>query len=316
MDQIRIGKYIAGKRKALGLTQKQLAERLGMSDKSVSKWERGVCLPDVSVYAQLCGILGISVNEFLAGEDISRDDLPRRAEDNLIQVSAESKRRQRRLKRIIAALTVLALITAAVVGAMLWQAHRPQNWIAPLDRDSVEMQTAELLAGRDGARLYRFRTTDRFRALTVWCTEYRAGELIGRERYGLEYGEADSVRDGEFAHLPSDSPSEGMIALIPDIQHAAIRLILAGSGTKYAVEIPAFQDLDPNKGFGKGDVQIPEETPIRYGEEQGLAAFFLSSGMRLYSAAISDFEDGTAGIPDHDDYEYDYAYFFSVQFEK
>lgn len=50
MDLIRIGQYIAGKRKALSLTQKQLAEKLGVSDKSVSKWERGVCLPDVSLY--------------------------------------------------------------------------------------------------------------------------------------------------------------------------------------------------------------------------------------------------------------------------
>ena len=58
MDLIKIGKYIAGKRKSLGMTQKQLAEKLGMSDKSVSKWERGVCLPDVSVYKELCSILG------------------------------------------------------------------------------------------------------------------------------------------------------------------------------------------------------------------------------------------------------------------
>ena len=72
MDLIKIGKYIAEKRKALGLTQKQLAEQLGMSDKSVSKWERGICLPDVSVYMELCGILGISMNEFLAGEDQRR----------------------------------------------------------------------------------------------------------------------------------------------------------------------------------------------------------------------------------------------------
>ena len=47
MDLVKIGKYIAGKRKELGLTQRQLADKLGMSDKSVSKWERGVCLPDV-----------------------------------------------------------------------------------------------------------------------------------------------------------------------------------------------------------------------------------------------------------------------------
>ena len=68
MDLIKIGKYIAEKRKALGLTQKQLAEKLNMSDKSVSKWERGICLPDVSIYMELCSILRISINEFLAGE--------------------------------------------------------------------------------------------------------------------------------------------------------------------------------------------------------------------------------------------------------
>ena len=80
MDLIKIGKYIAEKRKALGLTQKQLAEQLGMSDKSVSKWERGICLPDVSVYMELCGILGISMNEFLAGEDISEENIVKIAE--------------------------------------------------------------------------------------------------------------------------------------------------------------------------------------------------------------------------------------------
>ena len=53
MDLIKIGKYIASKRKSLGMTQKQLAEKLGMSDKSVSKWERGVCLPDVSLITSM-----------------------------------------------------------------------------------------------------------------------------------------------------------------------------------------------------------------------------------------------------------------------
>ena len=70
MDLIKIGKYIAFKRKEQDLTQKQLAEKLNMSDKSVSKWERGICLPDVSVYLELCKILDISINEFLAGAKI------------------------------------------------------------------------------------------------------------------------------------------------------------------------------------------------------------------------------------------------------
>ena len=66
MDQIKIRAFIAANRKKLGLTQVQLAEQLGVSNKSVSKWERGVCLPDVSLYQPLCGILDIMLTEFFA----------------------------------------------------------------------------------------------------------------------------------------------------------------------------------------------------------------------------------------------------------
>ena len=108
MDLIKMGKYIAGKRTGLGLTQKQLAEKLGMSDKSVSKWERGICLPDVSVYMELCDILEISINEFLAGEDISEENIIKKSEDNLIQMTKDSKYKQKNLKSIIVVLIIIA----------------------------------------------------------------------------------------------------------------------------------------------------------------------------------------------------------------
>ena len=97
MDLIKIGKYIAEKRKALGLTQKQLAEKLNMSDKSVSKWERDICLPDVSIYMELCSILRISINEFLAGEDIGAENVIEKSDSNLIQITKESKKKQKNL---------------------------------------------------------------------------------------------------------------------------------------------------------------------------------------------------------------------------
>ena len=98
MDLIKIGKYIAEKRKALGLTQKQLAEKLNMSDKSVSKWERGICLPDVSIYMELCSILRISINEFLAGEDIGTENVIEKSDSNLIQITKESKKKTKKFK--------------------------------------------------------------------------------------------------------------------------------------------------------------------------------------------------------------------------
>lgn len=91
MDLIKTGKYIADKRKSLGLTQKQVAEKLGMSDKSVSKWERGICLPDVSVYITLCDMLGISIKEIFAGEDIREENYIQKSEDNLIRIAKDSK---------------------------------------------------------------------------------------------------------------------------------------------------------------------------------------------------------------------------------
>lgn len=110
MDQAKIGKYIAGKRKALGLTQAQLAGKLGMSDKSVSKWERGICLPDVSVYMRLCDILGITLNEFIAGEDIDIKEIPLKSEENLMQVAADAGKKRKKLIAISLILAIIALI--------------------------------------------------------------------------------------------------------------------------------------------------------------------------------------------------------------
>ena len=71
MNQIKIGRFIAERRKKANLTQMQLADKLGITDKAVSKWERGVAMPDTSIMLELCELLGISVNELLSGEKIN-----------------------------------------------------------------------------------------------------------------------------------------------------------------------------------------------------------------------------------------------------
>ena len=110
MDLIKIGKYIAFKRKEQGMTQKQLADKLNMSDKSVSKWERGICLPDVSVFIDLCDTLGISINEFLAGEDLRHEELAQKSEENIMQIFYKHMGYERKLKRIVVALVVMILM--------------------------------------------------------------------------------------------------------------------------------------------------------------------------------------------------------------
>jgi len=86
MDQVKIGKFIAECRKSKGLTQTQLAEILNTTNKSVSKWENGICLPDASLFEPLCDILDISINELFAGQKIQNEDYKRIADANLLQM--------------------------------------------------------------------------------------------------------------------------------------------------------------------------------------------------------------------------------------
>lgn len=90
MNQEKIGRLIAECRKEINLTQVELAEKLGVTDKSVSKWENGKCLPDVSLYKDLCNILGITLNEFFIGEKIKEEDFKEQADNNLLNAIENS----------------------------------------------------------------------------------------------------------------------------------------------------------------------------------------------------------------------------------
>ena len=95
MNQIKIGKFIADCRKKENLTQMQLAEKLGITDKAVSKWERGISLPDTSLMLQLCDILDISVNELLCGEKTIMENKNEKNEQLLLDMAREMERKNK-----------------------------------------------------------------------------------------------------------------------------------------------------------------------------------------------------------------------------
>lgn len=90
MNQEKIGKFIAEKRKEQNLTQEQLAEKLNISKNAVSKWERGLNLPDVSNMQELCGILNITLNELFIGEEIPDEKYKETADSNLMNALENS----------------------------------------------------------------------------------------------------------------------------------------------------------------------------------------------------------------------------------
>lgn len=298
MDLVKIGKYIAGKRKALGMTQKQLAEKLNMSDKSVSKWERGICLPDVSVYMELCEILGISINEFLAGEDIDAENVEKKSEDNIIQVTKDSKKKQKNLKSILAVVTTFAVIMVLVLGTVfVHKVMQPKNYITAVDRTSAEMKTAELLSGTDGAYLFNFYVKEEYKTLTIYLSEYQAGELINKSKV------ADLDYDG------IESAKRGVIAVIPDFELFRVKLIIADDYSKCSTDFPILENVENREYYGRSATQVEGEVPIQRDTEQGLMALIYGED-GLETIPVKEMEQGNFREKN------DYVYYLSFRFEK
>ena len=87
MDQNKIGKFIAERRKSLNMTQKELAGKLGVTDRAVSKWENGRCMPDLALLQPLSRNLKVGVNDLLSGEKVSEKELRKKSEENLVTMA-------------------------------------------------------------------------------------------------------------------------------------------------------------------------------------------------------------------------------------
>ncbi len=120
MDQIKIGKFIASCRKNQNMTQAVLAEKLGISDRAVSKWETGKSLPDAGIMLELCELLNINVNELLSGEKVMTEAYNKKAEENLLAMKREVDEKNRQLLNLeifIAAPATLAGFVLCGVAA-------------------------------------------------------------------------------------------------------------------------------------------------------------------------------------------------------
>ena len=122
MDQRKIGKFIAECRKQKGLTQMLLAEKLGITDKAISKWERGITMPDSSIMLELCDILGISVNELLSGEKVDMEDNNQKNEQLLLDMAKELERKNKMIWSAMWAIMIVsmtALFSGILIAAFL-----------------------------------------------------------------------------------------------------------------------------------------------------------------------------------------------------
>ena len=112
MNQQKIGKFIQESRKNKNLTQVELAEKLGVSNRTISKWENGNCLPDYSMFNILCEELNISINELLSGEKLTKENYQKKLEENFVStIDYNNKKRNKKIKRFIG-LIIFILISS------------------------------------------------------------------------------------------------------------------------------------------------------------------------------------------------------------
>ena len=129
MNQEKIGRFIAQCRKQNGFTQASLAEKLGITDRAVSKWENGKSMPDASIMLELCGLLKINVNELLMGEHVAMENYKEIAEQNLIEMRKQEEQANKRLmssEYFLVTLALIASLAMIIIGILL----AVENWIA------------------------------------------------------------------------------------------------------------------------------------------------------------------------------------------
>lgn len=122
MNQVKIGKFIASKRKEQGLTQLQLAEKLGITDRAVSKWETGKSLPDASLMPELCKLLKITINDLLCGEVVSVENYNEKAEKALLEMVKKEEMQNKKLmmyENVIGFGSTLSFLIQVLVAVFL-----------------------------------------------------------------------------------------------------------------------------------------------------------------------------------------------------
>lgn len=123
MDQVKIGKFISDCRRKVNLTQMQLAEKLGITDRAISKWETGKSLPDSAIMLELCDTLGITVNDLLSGQVVTMDNYNKEMENNLLEIVKQKELSDKRLlaSEVFIGITATVVLFTFILLAAFWE---------------------------------------------------------------------------------------------------------------------------------------------------------------------------------------------------
>jgi len=197
------------------------------------------------------------------------------------------------MKRI---LLVISICAVSVIGFTIYRLKKPQNYISPVAKDSIEMQTAELLAGPDGAFVYKFITTDEYKKLRLHIYRYESGKLSDQDKVEMGFEDIGSPKSGE-------------IVMVSDFDNYVIKLVISGDGNKLSTEIPILENVEDREYYGRVATEIKNVVDVKYNEQQPLIAFVYDNDeMRV--PALDDFINSQIDFLSKNDYVYYVAFEF------
>lgn len=189
MDVVKIGTFIKTQRTKSNMTQKELAEKIGCTDKAVSRWETGKGLPEASLLIPLANILDITVNELLTGEKISKETLPQKLDDNLVSAVKRTEKAVKKGRMVTLFLIVSVIICVLSVSMLIKNSIDAQNTVTYTGTFNTKNSNAVT------AMLMELNDRNHFFTENTVCTDYEIefdtdGKII----------KADISMNDEFEH--------------------------------------------------------------------------------------------------------------------
>lgn len=235
----------------------------------------------------------------MAGEDIAQENMIQKSETNIIEVIRDNIDKQKCLKVmkcILLVISICAVCAVSVIGFTIYRLKKPQNYISPVAKDSIEMQTAELLAGPDGAFVYKFITTDEYKKLRLHIYRYESGKLSDQDKVEMGFEDIGSPKSGE-------------IVMVSDFDNYVIKLIISGGGSRLSTEIPILENVENREYYGRTATEIKNVVDIRYDKQQPLIAFVYDND-EMSVPTLDDFINSQTDFLSKNDYVYYVAFEF------
>lgn len=256
MDAKTTGELIAARRRELGISQTELAGRLHVTDKAVSRWETGRGLPGIDLLEPLAAALEVSVSELLSGKRLTPEELPREAEKQVM----ESMARERRTRRTSVLTTVLALLILGAIGCGTWLAAHYLGSVSETDIDGLKRQAAVYLGTQqrmidgkmdyDGLEIVETeRRGDYLAALCIdgqgnWCMCVYDRDSVFPDRWRAGGGKP-SLKAGTLGSWNFGNSREAVIIFCGgDLPEEAVSYTFQNSGITYICPIEKQQVLD------------------------------------------------------------------------